>query len=178
MEVVSLVRGPRTTRDGCCPPEAVAAASRRAAAVVAAVAAAGLLVAGCISGRVLEGYPGYPFVAFDLPAPADSTFFSLQEELRAEGFELDFTERATGLVNTRPADRPAGRLFLSAVVDSTAEGSRVWIAAYRPVRDGARRVDPLDEDAWADLRGVAARVSDRLGGTAVEEPPPPDGRGR
>lgn len=123
---------------------------------------------------MLEGYPGYPFVSFDLPAPADSTFFAVQEGLQGEGFELDFTERASGLINTRPAERPAGRLFLSAVVDSTTDGSRVWIAAYRPVRDGARRVDPLDEKAWAELRTVAARISDRLGGTAVREPPPPD----
>lgn len=138
------------------------------------VAGAALLAAGCISGRVLEGYPGYPFVGFDLPASADSAFFSLQDELRTEGYELDFTERASGLINTKPSDRPAGRMFLTVVVDSTAEGSRVWIAAYEPVRDGARRVDPLDGEGWAELRGVAARISDRLGGGAVREPPPPD----
>lgn len=161
---------PRTT---CCRN---ARLIRTGSAVrrLATVALAALLAAGCISGRVLEGYPGYPFVTFDLPAPADSAFFALQGEFEAEGYELDFTERASGLINTRPADRPAGRIFLSAVVDSTAAGSRVWIAAYEPVRDGARRIDPLDEDAWAELHGVAVRISGRLGGTAIREPRPPD----
>ncbi len=158
---------PRTTRRGIGRPF-------RAALPLAAVVAAALMGAACISGRVLEGYPGYPFVRFDLAAPADSAFFSVQAELREEGFELDFTERASGLINTRPADRPAGRLFLSAVIDSTAGGSRVWLAAYEPVRDGARRIDPLDEEGWSELRAVAARISGRLGGTSVEEPPPPD----
>lgn len=170
MEVVSLVTARRTTRARADGPRRPGGQPLR----LAAVALAALLAAGCISGRVLEGYPGYPFVSFDLPGPADSTFFSLQDELRTEGFELDFTERAAGLVNTRPADRPAGRIFLSAVVDSIADGSRVWIAAYEPVRDGARRIDPLDEQGWAELRGVAARISERLGGTEVREPPPPD----
>ena len=165
---------PRTTRHRVDRPSAEASPFRRVA-TLALLALVAPVAAGCISGRVLEGYPGYPFVSFDIPAPADSAFFSMQDELQAEGFELDFTERASGLINTRPADRAAGRLFLSTVVDSTAGGSRVWIAAYRPVRDGARRVDPLDEDAWAELRELAARISERLDGGAIREPPPPDG---
>ena len=78
------------------------------------------------------------------------------------------------MINTRAGYRPSGRLFLSAVVDSATAGSRVWIAAYEPVRDGARRIDPLEEDAWAELRAEAIRISDRLGGSAIREPPPPD----
>lgn len=151
-------------------------------AALAALLAGGLF-AGCISGRVLEGYPGYPFLAFDVPAAPDSTFFTLQRELRAEGFEIDFSEPASGLINTRPVARAGTEVFLSVIVDPEARGApagrgeggtRVWIAGYEPVRGGARRVDPLSEEEWADLRALAARLSERLGGSAVREPPPPD----
>lgn len=131
---------------------------------------------GCISGRVLEGWPGYPFLSFEAPAHVDSTFFAAQRALVAEGFELDFTERASGLVNTRPLEIDGREMFLSLVIDTTTAGtSRVWVAGYEPVRGGAHRVSPRREDAWATLRDIAARVSERLGGTEPAEPDPPAG---
>lgn len=138
--------------------------------------AAALSLAGCISGRVLEGWPGYPFLSFEAPTVVDTTFFAAQRALVAEGFELDFTERASGLVNTRPRDVDGLTMFLSLVTDSTTDGaSRVWVAGYEPVRGGARRVSPRREAAWEALRRVTARVSERLGGTEPVEPdPPPD----
>lgn len=166
-------------------PPARRRSSRRPPALAAAAASlllAGLL-GGCISGRILEGYPGYPFLAFDVPAATDSAFFDVQRELRTEGFEIDFSERDTGLINSRPAELAGREVFLSVVVDSipaeggaaAATGSRVWIAGYEPVRGGARRIDPLSEAEWTALRELAARMSGRLGGSAVREPPPPDG---
>lgn len=158
--------------------------SRRPPALAAAAASLLLaaLLGGCISGRILEGYPDYPFLAFDVPAAPDSTFFDVQRELGTEGFEIDFSERDTGLINTRPAELAEREIFLSVIVDSIpavdgvaspdAAGSRVWIAGYEPVRGGARRVSPLSEAEWTALREVAARLSDRLGGSAVREPPP------
>lgn len=138
--------------------------------------AAVLSLGGCISGRVLEGWPGYPFLSFETPAPVDSTFFAVQPELVAEGFELDFTERTSGLVNTRPLDIDAMTMFLSIVVDTTATGgSRLWVAGYEPVRGGARRISPRREEAWATLRGIAVRLSERLGGTRPTEPEAPEG---
>jgi hypothetical protein len=140
------------------------------------VLAAALSLGGCVSGRVLEGWPGYPFLSFNRTAPADSTFFAVQRELVAEGFELDFTERASGLVNTRPLERGGATMFLSLVVDTTAAGgSRVWVAGYEPVRGGARRISPRREEAWATLRAIAVRLSERLGGTEPTEPGPPPG---
>lgn len=135
-----------------------------------------LSLGGCVSGRVLEGWPGYPFLSFEAPAPVDTTFFAAQRALVAEGFELDFTERASGLVNTRPRDVDGRTMFLSLVVDATPDGaSRVWVAGYEPVRGGASRVSPRREDAWEALRRVTARVSERLDGTEPEEPEPPAG---
>lgn len=135
---------------------------------------AALSAAGCISGRVLEGWPGYPFLSFEAPTAVDTTFFAAQRALVAEGFELDFTERASGLVNTRPRDFDGLTMFVSLVVDTTTGGaSRVWVAGYEPARGGARRVSPRREDAWEALRRVTARVSERLGGTEPAEPAPP-----
>lgn len=131
---------------------------------------------GCISGRVLEGWPGYPFLSFEAPANVDTTFFAAQHALVAEGFELDFTERASGLVNTRPREIDGRTMFLSLVVGTTTDGaSRVWVAGYEPVRGGARRVSPRREEAWEALRRVTARVSERLGGSEPAEPDPPAG---
>lgn len=141
--------------------------------------AAAAVSSACVSGRILEGYPGYPFLSFTVPAASDSTFFMLQDALEAEGFELDYTERDAGAINTRPSERPAGPLLLTVIVDTASSGastgasSRVWVAGYRPVPDGARRVNPLREDAWADLREITARVSDRVGGSPPEEPDTP-----
>lgn len=135
------------------------------------------VLGACISGRVLEGYPGYPFLSFTAPAVPDSTFFRLQRALETEGFELDYTERADGTINTRPSERASGPLLLTVVVDSASSGSssRVWVAGYRPVRDGARRIDPLRREAWAELRDITGRLSARVGGSHPEEPDPPDG---
>lgn len=135
------------------------------------------LLTGCISGRILEGYPGYPFLSFTAPTAPDSMFFGLQRALESEGFELDYTERSVGTINTRPSERATGSLFLTLVVDSasSAASSRVWVAGYRPVDDGARRIDPLREDAWAELRDITGRLSVRVGGTTPEEPEPPEG---
>lgn len=145
--------------------------------VLPCVVAAALLLGGCISGRILEGYPGYPFLSFDVPAERDSVFFSLQEELEDQGFALDFSERDEGLVNTRPRDFGPGRMFVSLVVDSIRGGTRAWVAGFEPVVDGARRISPLHEDEWAALRGLAARLSESVGGTAPVEPDPPGDRG-
>ena len=70
--------------------------------------AAAVLGAGCISGRVLKGYPGYPFARFDARAPADSAFFSLLPAVEAEGFPLDYTIRRDTLeiVGTDSVRRP------------------------------------------------------------------------
>ncbi|MGD8497045.1 MAG: hypothetical protein PVF05_12795 [Gemmatimonadales bacterium] len=137
---------------------------------------AAALLSGCISGRVLEGYPGYPFLSFGAPSAPDSTFFRLQRALVAEGFVLDYTERDAGTINTRPADRPSGRLFLTVVVGVAADtASQVWVAGYEPVRDGARRINPLREERWAELTEIASRLSDRVGGGPVREPEAPGG---
>lgn len=132
-----------------------------------------LSIGGCISGRILEGYPGYPFLSFTAPTSPDSSFFSLQRALEAEGFEIDFTDRASGSITTRPLTLATGDTFLTVVLDAAASGSRVWVAGYRPVRGGARRLDPLDEEAWAEIEEVAAGLSERLGGTPPEPPPAP-----
>lgn len=139
--------------------------------------AAAAVSSACVSGRILEGYPGYPFLSFTAPAAPDSTFFRLQRALESEGFELDYTQRSSGTINTRPSERSTGPLFLTVVVDSAASAaaSRVWVAGYRPVPDGARRIDPLREDAWAELRGITGRLSGRVGGSVPEEPDAPEG---
>lgn len=138
--------------------------------------AAAVSLGGCISGRVLEGWPGYPFLSFEAPTVVDTTFFAVQSALVAEGFELDFTERASGLVNTRPREIDGLTMFLSLVIDTTTGGtSRVWVAGYEPVRGGARRVSPRREEAWAVLRRVTSRVSERLGGSEPTEPETPAG---
>lgn len=150
---------------------------RLGAAVVAAASAT-----ACLSGRVLEGYPGYPFLQFDTPLPVESAFFAVQRAVVGEGFALDFTERASGAVNTRPMNRLGRPVFLSIVVGAAppppAAGApprtRVWIAGYVRERDGARRIDPLAEEAWADLAEVAAQLSRQLEGTTPRGPPPPD----
>jgi len=141
--------------------------------------AAAAVSSACVSGRILEGYPGYPFLSFTVPAAPDSTFFRLQDALETEGFELDYSELEAGAINTRPSERPAGPLLLTGIVDTASSGAstgastRVWVAGYRPVPDGARRINPLREEAWADLREITARVSHRVGGSPPEEPDPP-----
>ncbi|MDP2470004.1 MAG: hypothetical protein Q8W46_04050, partial [Candidatus Palauibacterales bacterium] len=125
------------------------------------------LASGCISGRALSGYPGYPFMAFSVPQTADSAFFALQTALRDEGYAIDFTDRATGLINTRPGADPANTVFLSAVIGATGDGagSDVWIAGYERTGGTSRRVSPLDEDLWPDVQSASARISRRMGGS-------------
>lgn len=156
--------------------------ARRVARLGAAIVAAATATA-CLSGRVLEGYPGYPFLRFDTPLPVDSAFFAVQRAVVGEGFELDFTELASGAVNTRPMERLGRAVFLSIVVGAATDlasetgappPSRVWVAGYVQERDGAKRIDPLAEEAWDDLADVAAQLSRKIGGTIPRGPPLPD----
>jgi hypothetical protein len=131
---------------------------------------------GCISGRILSGYPGYPFASFSVPAAPDSTFFDLQTVLVEEGYPLDYTHRNEGLINTQPGPDPAKPMYLNIVVgdDPNREGwSAVWVAGYEETPGGPKRVNPLDDVLWADVMGVSGRLSERLGGT---EPLGPDER--
>jgi len=101
-----------------------------------------LLVAagGCISGRVLTGYPGNPFARFDTQLPADSTFFLLQPAVESEGFALDYTILDEGFITTRSSEVMGRPVFLNLVVEpleqdgavesSDLSGTRVWVAAY------------------------------------------------
>jgi hypothetical protein len=151
---------------------------------VAALAAAG--ASGCVSGRVLSGYPGYPFASFSVPGLPDSTFFRMQYVLEDESYPIDYTDREAGLVNTRPGPDTGKPVFLSVVIAADpADDSRsqVWIAGFQQTGTGVKRVNPLDEPLWSVVMDVSARVSERFGGTeplgpderaAMEgEPPPP-----
>lgn len=135
-----------------------------------------ILAAGCVSGRVLTGYPGYPFASFSVPSPPDSTFLDLQEALEAEGYPIDYTLRDDGLINTRLGPDPAKPILLNIVVgaDPDHDGwSGVWVAGYEEIPGGPRRVNPLDEVLWTDLMDLSGRLSERLGGS---EPLGPDER--
>ncbi len=134
------------------------------------------LAAGCISGRILAGYPGYPFASFSVPAPRDSTFFDLLEALEDEGYRIDYTLREDGLINTQPGPDPAKPLILNIVVGTDPEhkrGSSVWVAGYEQTSGGLRRVNPLDEVLWRDVMGISNRLSEHLGGS---QPLGPDER--
>lgn len=127
-----------------------------------------LLATGCISGRALNGYPGYPFVSFAVPQTPDSAFFRLQDALRDEGYPIDFTERASGFIKTRVAPDASRPVFLSVIVADRTEGpdsTDVWIGAYEVTSTGAKRINPLDETPWKGLVDVSGRISQRLGGT-------------
>lgn len=124
--------------------------------------------AGCISGRVLSGYPGYPFVSFSIPSPPDSAFFELQRTLEAGGYPIDFTEREQGFIHTRPGPDPSTPMLLSLVIGEDPERggwTEVWVAAYERTRDGDERVNPLDDERWSDLVAISTRLSERHGGT-------------
>lgn len=155
--------------------------ARRLGAIVL-VSVVAVTAAGCITGRVLEGYPGYPFLQFDTSLPVDSAFFAVQRAVVAEGFALDFTELASGAVNTRPVERLGRDVFLNIVVGAVPDSARqapgrvptrVWIAGYEVARGGAERINPLAEEAWNDLAEIAASVSRRVAGTSPRGPPPP-----
>jgi hypothetical protein len=131
------------------------------------------LAAGCISGRVLSGYPGYPFASFSIPGPADSAFFQMQTVLEEEGYPIDYTDREAGLINTQPGPNRAKPVFLSVVVgrEPGREGwSDVWIAGFEQTGSGVRRINPLDEVLWPDVMDVSGRISERFGGTAPAGP--------
>lgn len=131
------------------------------------------LAAGCISGRVLSGYPGYPFASFSIPEPVDSAFFHMQTVLEEEGYPIDYSDREAGLINTRPGPNPAKPVLLSVVLgeDPAREGrTDVWIAGFEETGSGVRRINPLDDVLWPDLMDVSGRISARFGGTAPAGP--------
>ena len=136
-----------------------------------------LLVAagGCVSGRVLTGYPGYPFARFDTPMPSDSTFFMLQPAIENEGFALDFTTLDEGLITTRSSELLGRPVFLNLIVESLVQddaagspdpnGARVWVAAYEETASGAERINPLQEDVWAGVMDLTMRLSAAVDGS-------------
>ena len=133
-------------------------------------------LSGCISGRVLRGYPGYPFASFSIPSPPDTAFFRLQQSLEDEGYPIDYTEREAGLINTRPGTDPNPPVLLSLVIgdDPEREGwTEVWLAGYERTRSGDERINPLNDGLWPEVMAVSARMSERLGGT---QPLGPDER--
>ncbi len=145
----------------------------RRALVAGAVVAGALALAGCMSGRVLSGYPGYPFARFTSPLPADSTFFRLQPAVEEEGFPLDYTLRNEGYIATRASEVAGRPILLNLVVEGgvAADGAEppdgpttVWIAAYEETLSGAERVNPLEEQVWREVMEIAARLSAAVGG--------------
>lgn len=149
---------------------------RRRFVALAGAAVAGtstVIMAGCVSGRVLTGYPGYPFASFEVPPAPDSAFYRLQYVLENEGYPIDYTDRESGLINTRPGPDPDRPLFLTVVIGPASSGSgrtEVWIAGFETTVTGARRVNPLDDALWSDVMAISARVSERMGGTAPVGP--------
>lgn len=135
-----------------------------------------LVAAGaCVSGRVLTGYPGYPFARFDTPMPSDSTFFMLQPAIESEGFALDFTTFDEGLITTRSSELLGRPVFLNLIVESLVPddaarspdpaGARVWVAAYEETVSGAERINPLQEDVWAGVMDLTTRLSAAVDGS-------------
>jgi len=129
---------------------------------------------GCVSGRVLTGYPGYPFARFDTQLPADSTFFLLQPAVESEGFSLDYTTFDEGFITTRSSEVLGRPVFLNLVVEplepeeateSELAGARVWVAAYEETVSGAARINPLQEDVWAVVMDMTARLSAAVDGS-------------
>jgi hypothetical protein len=147
-----------------------------------------LPASGCISGRVLTGYPGYPFATFETDMPADSTFFLLQPAIESEGFQLDYTIREEGFITTRSSELLGRPVFLTLVVGPGGDGSgsgvspgddpagiseeisRVWVAAYEETVTGAQRINPLQDEVWAAVMEVTGRLSAAVEGTAPEGP--------
>ena len=139
-------------------------------------------VGGCVSGRVLTGYPGYPFARFDTQLPADSTFFLLQPAIESEGFALDYTILDEGFITTRSSEMMGRPVFLNLVVESLEQdgaaelpdlaGTRVWVAAYEETASGAERINPLQEDVWADVMEMTARLSTAVNGSTPIGPEP------
>jgi hypothetical protein len=138
-----------------------------------------IALSGCMSGRVLSGYPGYPFARFEAPVPADSAFFRLQHALEVEGFPLDYTFREDGYITTRSATVAGRPVFLNLVVESAEEsaageagtGSVVWLAAYGETEAGSERINPLHDGAWQEVMAIAGRLSAAVGGEPPVGPP-------
>jgi hypothetical protein len=148
----------------------------RSPGAAAVLALSAVITAGCISGRVLSGYPGYPFASFQIPVPADSAFYDLQVVLEDEGYPIDYTDHASGLIQTRPGPNPAKPLFLTVVIGTDPvdpHRTEVWVAGFETTPAGARRVNPLDGDVWPYVMGISGLLSERLGGT---QPLGPDER--
>jgi len=132
-----------------------------------------------MSGRVLSGYPGYPFARFSTPLPADSTFFRLQPAVEEEGFPLDYTLRDEGYIATRASEVGGRPILLNLVVEAGAAradgvpadaATTVWIAAYEETVSGTERVNPLEEQVWREVMEIAARLSAAVGGGAPAGP--------
>jgi hypothetical protein len=126
--------------------------------------------AACISGRVLTGYPGYPFATFETPLPADSAFFLLQPAIESEGFPLDYSILDQGFITTRSSELDGRPVFLTLIVEPTDSASRVWVAAYEETATGALRINPLQEQAWTSVMEVSGRLSESVQGTAPQGP--------
>ena len=136
-----------------------------------------LVAGGCISGRVLTGYPGYPFARFDTTMPFDSTFFMLQPAIESEGFPIDYTVLDEGLITTRSSEYLGRPVFLNVVVEPLVRndsagspkpdqtGTRVWVAAYEETVSGAERINPLQEDGWAGVMELTSRLSAAVDGS-------------
>lgn len=124
----------------------------------------------CISGRVLAGYPGYPFATFETPLPADSAFFMLQPAVESEGFPLDYSILDQGFITTRSADLEGRPVFLTVIVEPMETASRVWVAAYEETVTGALRINPLNERAWSAVMEVSGRLSASVEGTEPAGP--------
>jgi hypothetical protein len=127
---------------------------RRTAALLLIAATGG----GCVSGRVLSGYPGYPFATFAVPGPTDTTFFEIQEILVQEGYPIDYTDRDTGLINTQEGPDPAKPVRISVILgeDDERQGwTSVWIAGYEETPAGPTRINPLDKALWPGVMEVA-----------------------
>lgn len=149
---------------------------RSGALAIGCAVLAATSIPGCITGRVLSGYPGYPFASFSIPQPPDSAFFELQTVLEDEGYPIDYTDRESGLINTQTGPHPAKPMFLSVVLgsDPDREGwSAIWVAGFEETSAGVRRINPLDDVLWPDVMAVSTRISERLDGT---DPLGPDER--
>jgi len=134
---------------------------------------------GCVSGRVLSGYPGYPFASFTVTRPQTSVeqlFPEVLDALEEEGYPIDFTDRTSGFIQTRPGPDAQRPILLNVVVGTEPDSAgvlEVWVAGFERTRSGDRRINPLDDTLWQDLMATSRRLSERLRGTA---PVGPDGR--
>ena len=59
-----------------------------------------------------------------------------------------------------------------AVESSDLSGTRVWVAAYEETVSGAERINPLQEDVWAEVMDMTARLSTAVDGSTPISPEP------